>query len=124
MPKTQDLNRNLLGRLGEDVATRFLEKKGYQIIERNFRCRLGEIDIIAEIDEYLVFVEVKSRYQSSLMINPLISMTKSKCYRIRLLAKTYLQQHQVRSKQPRFDVISIIFENQKRYDLEHIENAF
>jgi putative endonuclease len=119
-----DYRKSVLGQKGEQIAASFLEKKGYQIRERNFRCNLGEIDLIALQDEYLVFVEVKSRYQSKSAINPLISMTRKKCNRIRLLGKTYLVKHNIRTKQPRFDVIGIVFQNDQQYSLEHIENAF
>jgi putative endonuclease len=117
-------NRNRLGRLGEDKAAEYLEQKGYLIRERNFRCRLGEIDLIAEQNEYLVFVEVKSRYKTNQSINPLISMTKKKCGRIRLLGETYLGRYGIKTKQPRFDVIGIVFRNEEQYSLEHIKNAF
>ena len=50
-----------IGKLGEDLATKYLETLGYQIIERNFRCKVGEIDIIAKDKDYLVFIEVKYR---------------------------------------------------------------
>ncbi len=117
-------NRIRLGKLGEQKAAEYLKQKGYRIRERNFRCREGEIDLIADHGEYLVFVEVKSRYATEEMINPLISMTRKKCNRIRLLGQTYLARHKIRTKQPRFDVIGIVFQNQKQYSLEHIENAF
>jgi putative endonuclease len=122
MPDSTDRKR--LGKLGEDKAAEFLRQKGYLIRERNFRCKLGEIDLIADHDEYLVFVEVKSRYASKEMISPLISMTRKKCNRIRLLGQTYLNRYDIKQKQPRFDVIGIVFQNKEQYSLEHIKNAF
>lgn len=116
--------QTVIGQKGERIAAEFLEKKGYQIRERNFRCKLGEIDLIALQDEFLVFVEVKSRYHSESKINPLISMTRKKCSRIRLLGKMYLAKHNIKTRQPRFDVIGIVFQSSQRYSLEHIENAF
>ncbi len=113
-----------LGILGEQVAADYLQKKGYRIIDRNYRCRNGEIDLVAEQSEYLVFVEVKSRYDGKSNINPLISMTKAKCNRLRLLGKIYLAKNDFRKKQPRFDVIGIKFRDEKDYTIEHIENAF
>ncbi|MBU2514808.1 YraN family protein [bacterium] len=118
------IGRIKLGRLGEEVAAGFLLEKGYRIRERNYRCRIGEIDLIADHKEYLVFVEVKSRYYSTIMVNPLISITQKKRQKLRLLGQTYLIQRNIRSKQPRFDVITIIFKSDKQYALEHIENAF
>ncbi len=117
-------NRNHLGKLGEDKAAEYLKQKGYRIRERNFRCRMGEIDLIADQNEYLVFVEVKARFQTKQLISPLISMTRKKCDRIRLLGETYLSRHKIKAKQPRFDVIGIVFQNEKQYSLEHIKNAF
>ncbi|MCP4750571.1 MAG: YraN family protein [Proteobacteria bacterium] len=113
-----------LGVLGEQTAADFLEKKGYRIVERNYRCRMGEIDLVADRDEYLVFVEVKSRHASFPQVNPLISLTKAKCNRLRLVGRVYLKHRNIRHKQPRFDVIGIIFRNDQGYTLEHIENAF
>ncbi len=116
--------RNRIGRLGEAVAAEFLLKKGYRIVDRNFSCRLGEIDLIAEQAEYLVFVEVKSRSYSPSMINPLISITQKKQYTLRRLGELYLMQRNIRTKQPRFDVIAVIFKSDNQYELEHIVNAF
>ncbi len=118
------IGRIKLGRLGEEVAAEFLQKKGYRIRDRNYRCRIGEIDLIADKKEYLVFVEVKSRYFSNRMVNPLISITQKKRHKLRQLGQMYLVQHNIRSRQPRFDVIAIIFKSDEQYSLEHIENAF
>ncbi len=117
-------NRSQLGRKGEEIAALHLENHGYQIRECNVRIKQGELDIIAEKDEYLVFVEVKSRKQSKPQISPFISMTKAKCSRIRFLGKAYLERNNIRTMQPRFDVIGIVFQNDGQYSLEHIENAF
>ncbi len=113
-----------LGILGERIAADFLREKGYFIREKNFRCKIGEIDLIADQDEYLVFVEVKSRYAGKTNISPLISMTKAKCRKLRILGEVYLAQKKILKRQPRFDVIGILFQNKDHYTLEHIENAF
>jgi putative endonuclease len=122
MPENE--NRLQLGRRGEEIAVSHLEKNGYKIQACNERIKQGEIDIVAEKDEYLVFVEVKSRKESIPKISPFISMTKAKCSRIRYLGKAYLERNEIRTKQPRFDVIGIIFQNDGKYSLEHVENAF
>lgn len=124
MPKPETKHRNQLGRLGESAAVEYLLNKGYRIIERNYRCRSGELDIIGEIDEYLVFVEVKSRYLSKQMISPFISITKNKRNKLRHLGQSYLIRKNIRSKQPRFDVIGVVFKDEKNFTVEHIENAF
>jgi len=113
-----------LGRLGEKTATGFLIEKGYRILQKNYRCKIGEIDIIAVQNEYIVFVEVKSRFLGKDRINPLISVTKAKQKRIRTIGSLYLAQNNIIHQQPRFDVIAITFESNTRYSLEHIENAF
>ncbi len=113
-----------LGILGEQTAADFLNKKGYRIRERNYRCKAGEIDIIVDQDEYLVFVEVKSRYAGKYSINPLISLTKAKRNRIRYVGRIYLQHRNIKDRQPRFDVIGITFQNDQSFTVEHIENAF
>lgn len=118
------IGRSDLGRLGENVAEEFLKKKGYRIKARNYRCRTGEIDLIAEQNEYLVFVEVKSRYFSQNMVNPLLSITHKKRKKLRTLGQLYLAKNNIRTKQPRFDVITIIFKSASKYALEHLENAF
>lgn len=124
MPDIRSRTRNELGIRGEAIALEYLEKRGYIISERNFRCRRGEIDLIAEHEEYIVFIEVKSRSRGKKLISPYISMTKAKCSRIRHLGKYYLATNGIRKKQPRFDVIGIVFEDNGEYSLEHIKNAF
>ena len=65
------------GRLGEQLTAEYLEEKGYEIVERNFKCRFGEIDIIAQNDRYLAFVEVKTRSADGLS-HPFEAITPSK----------------------------------------------
>lgn len=111
-----------IGKKGEKDACRFLRRRGYKIVECNYRCRFGEIDIIAENNEYLAFVEVKTRYKSSIA-NPSEFVNLSKQKRLIKTAEVYLMSHDV-TKQPRFDVIEITnisFLNKK---IELIENAF
>ncbi len=114
----------LLGRRGENDASLYLEKKGMQIIERNFRCKIGEIDIIGLIDEFLVFVEVKSRKASNLQISPFLSMTRVKCHRLRRLGEYYRTHRHLLQKQPRFDTVGITYQDGDSFSIEHIENAF
>lgn len=113
-----------LGKTGEDMATLYLKRKGYRIIKRNFRTKLGEIDIIAKDGMTLVFCEVKTRIGRSYG-HPIEAVTKSKQRRIRKIAEIYLAM----LKNPRefdsvrLDVISILSED-NNLELEHIENAF
>ncbi len=113
-----------VGKIGEVKAAEYLMKNGYRIREKNYRCRSGEIDIVAERSEYIVFVEVKARVATGDHISPLISITKAKRNRIRKLGEIFLNHRKIDGYQPRFDVIGITFTDESRFELEHIENAF
>ena len=78
MSPTISQNRIKLGQAGEQKALEFLLTQDYQLVERNYRNRFGEIDLIVSKDEYLVFVEVKAKKQSPLAVSPFISITKKK----------------------------------------------
>ena len=117
---------NPTARLGEDIATRYLTKKGYRIVERNFRKGYGEIDIIA-IDSsnkpnVLVFVEVKTRTNSQFG-TPFEAITS---WKLRTLVKTSQYYKLINSKLPdsmRIDAISVkLSSNEEVENIEHIEN--
>lgn len=111
-----------LGQRGEDVACRYLRKKGYSILYRNFRCSLGEIDIIAMDSEDLVFIEVKAR--SSLHFgDPFEAVTERKQRQISKAALTYLKKNAYDGS-VRFDVVSIVFDNERAEQVTLIRNAF
>ena len=105
------------------MATDYLERIGYSILQLNFRCRYGEIDIIACNSEYLVFCEVKTR-KGSAPLHPSISVIKAKGKGIRELASLYLMEHEDETRQPRFDVISVIMNQNYEGTIEYLENAF
>jgi len=107
------------GKESEDLACDYLKSKNYRIIERNFRTRRGEIDIIAEKDGVLIFVEVRSLRKG--LFNPIESIGRRKLERIIKAAKYYLMKR--RNAVCRFDVIGIIGDGEER-SIEHIENAF
>ena len=115
--------RKKIGSIGEKLASDYLERIGYSILQRNFRCRYGEIDIIACNSEYLVFCEVKTR-KGYVPLHPSLSVTKTKGKRIRELAGLYLMEHQDETRQPRFDVISVIMNQNHEGTIEHLKNAF
>ena len=112
------------GRFGEEKGAEYLRKKGYRIVERNFRCRLGEIDIIAENAEYLVVAEVKTR-KNALYGQACEYVTYSKQQKIKRAAMYYLSSHES-DKQPRFDVIEVYIPDGLlgRVRINHIEDAF
>jgi len=99
-------DRKQYGQQGEDAVARFLRRKGYKIIQRNYRTPLGEIDIIARHQKTLVFVEVKAR-RSSAYGDPKWALTATKQRKISMVALTYLKQHGVTHTKARFDVVTV-----------------
>ena len=118
------MNARERGAFGEERAARYLQRKGYRIVERNFRCRQGEIDIIARKREILAFVEVKLR-RDDRFAEAREFVTRAKQGRILAAAQLYLARTQ-EELQPRFDVIEIYAPPGERgpIRIEHIENAF
>ncbi len=112
------------GAWGEEAACGYLEGHGFKIIERNFRTRFGELDIVAETGKYMVFVEVKTR-KSARFAEAREYVTLSKQKKIIAAAEEWLQRHETKL-QPRFDVIEVYGEeNSKlRPEINHIEDAF
>jgi putative endonuclease len=115
-------SRQRQGKAGEDMAAKYLEHQGLAIRERNYRFEHGEIDLIAEEGEELVFVEVKAR-RSTTFGTPEDAVTEEKQERIRAVADGYLYEHDIDDRPCRFDVIAIEFKNNKA-DIRHIRNAF
>lgn len=113
---------NPIAVMGENLAVKYLEKKGYVIIERNFRRRYGEIDIIAVSGKTLVFVEVKTR-KSLLFGKPLESITFRKLREIMNTAQYYVLTHPKLPKLLRIDAVSILLNKENNIDtIEHVEN--
>lgn len=116
------LGRLITGRRGEDEAIVLLKKNGYRIIERNYRCRYGEIDIIARDRETIVFVEVKTR--ASDRFGPPKAGVDPRKQRHMIAASTmYLTEKGLTDEFARFDVISLV-EKDGKYQAELIKNAF
>lgn len=116
------INRRIQGKAGEDLAARFLEQNGCKIIERNYRFERGEIDLIAEDGDELVFVEVKARH-SSVFGTPEDAVTEEKQEQVRTVADGYLFERDIENRPCRFDVVAIEFKNSKT-EIRHIRNAF
>lgn len=109
--------------MGENLAVDYLRSHGYKILRRNFRCRGGEIDIIAQQGDCLVFVEVRTKKGSDFGI-PEESVTRSKQERLASLANIYLQTCDKPPPSWRIDVIAIELDPHSKVSrLEHIENA-
>ena len=115
--------RLALGKSGESLAEKFLKKKGYSIIHKNFRTRSGEIDLIARYQEILIFVEVKTRSGCHLG-SPLDAVTARKQYQVSKVALEFLSKTNLFNSDARFDVISIVYSDKNTLNIEHIENAF
>ena len=115
------MNIGKVGSDGEKTAINYLKKHKYKILSQNYQTYFGEIDIVCKIDNYIVFVEVKTR-SDNYMVSGRDSVTLSKQKRIIKAAMQYLQSYRP-ELQPRFDVIEITVgkENNK---IVHIENAF
>jgi putative endonuclease len=112
------------GHLAEEAAVQFLTKQGYQILERNYRTSWGEIDIIAEDQDTLVFVEVRSRKGTRFGF-PQETVTWTKQQRIRRLAGNYLKAARLWKKKCRFDMVGVLFDEEDRIkSLELIRDAF
>lgn len=112
-----------LGRRGEDVAARYLVDQGIVLLDRNWRCREGELDIIGTDGTTLLVYEVKTR--SGLGYGaPAESITRDKIARIRRLTSQWLSEHNVRWCTVRFDVISILWRPGEPPEVRHIPRAF
>lgn len=113
---------NPIAVIGEDLATDYLKKKGYKIIERNFRKGYGEIDIIALIDKTLVFIEVKTR-TSNAFGTPIEAISYYKLKSLIKTAEFYSHLHPELSQALRIDAISVMLdENGNASNIEHTEN--
>ncbi len=113
------------GKKGELIAAKFLIQKGYNIEALNYRSRNGEIDIIASKDEYIVFVEVKTRSENMFAL-PYEAVTKQKQQKILMTANRYLSATEC-EKQPRYDIVEVYLSSDisvKKHQVRHIESAF
>ncbi len=116
---------DLLGSWGESLAANYLQKKRYKILAMNYRCRMGEIDIIAENKKCLIFVEVKLR-KSDRFAQAREFVDQRKQERLKITASLYLSQNEF-SKPSRFDVVEIYAPRgmeTKRPEIIHLEDAF
>jgi putative endonuclease len=114
--------RQNLGRYGEDRAAIYLQDRGYEIIDRNWRSRSGEIDLVARDRDRLVFVEVKTRNGSGYG-HPFESITKDKVARMRRLVADWCQAKEVSGVKVRLDAISVLVSG-GRVSIEHLKQVF
>lgn len=114
-----------LGDLGEQLAGEYLHNiEGYQILKKNYRCPIGEIDLICRDRQYLVFVEIRSSTESINMATESINYRKQR--KLKQLAKYYLLREHLNSALCRFDVVLILLDEEKQSAKEmlHLKNAF
>ena len=117
--------RRSTGLKGEEAAARFLTRSGYEILDKNVRTRAGEIDLVAREGKTLVFVEVKTRRDVVEGDPPQAGVNTRKQNRLGKLATGYLKQKRIRQTQCRFDVVSVIFNDEGAVKaIRHIPNAF
>ncbi len=120
--KSKDLSRIRTGKRGEDLAVEHLQTLGYRLLERNYRCPLGEIDIVAMDKDDVVFVEVKSR-KTEAYGDPELAVGKAKQKKIALIAMYYLANKGHSSLNARFDVMAVKILPDRR-ELKLIRDSF
>jgi len=115
-------DRQELGRDGEDAAAGYLEQRGMQVVARNWRCRYGEIDIIAREGAVLVFCEVKTRRGTGYGV-PLSAITAAKLARMRRLAGLWLAEHEGHRGPIRIDAVGLVRHADGRFDIDHVRGV-
>lgn len=112
-----------LGKYGEEIAVAYLKGLKYAVLERNYRCKCGELDIIARDGKIFVFVEVKTRRNVSYG-PPQLSVTHFKQRQISKASLVYMSSTKNENASARFDVIAICLRGHEKPSIEHIKNAF
>ena len=118
-------NSKARGDYGETLAARLLKRKGMKILGRNYRCPVGELDILAldKKTDTILFVEVKTRNDDRI-VHPASAVNGEKKKRIRKIAQYYLGTHPAADYSARFDIVTVLLLDDEKPRLEHIENAF
>ena len=112
-----------LGRRGEDLAERHLLARGYRLVERNWRCRHGEIDLVVRDGDTLVFVEVKTRTTTAFG-HPFEAITRTKLARIRQLAGVWCAAHPAERGHIRIDAVAVLAPRNAEPSIEHLAGVF
>ncbi len=116
-------NRQFIGKSGEEIATNYLQKKGYKILFRNYHSQFGEIDIIALDKDTLAFIEVKTR--SSNFESGFSSVSFSKQQKLTKTALDFISKnYEYEDFLTRFDVIVVLFDQREEYRIKHMADAF
>lgn len=114
--------KDALGAHGEDLAATHLAEAGLRIIDRNWRCRTGELDIVAREGNTLVFCEVKTR-RSVALGDPAEAVTWRKIRTLRRLAQLWLAEHDERAREVRFDVVAVLRPRTGPAQIRHLRNV-
>ncbi|MCS6905228.1 MAG: YraN family protein [Bacteroidia bacterium] len=112
----------LIGKWGENWAIEYLQNQNYKILGQNYRTHSGEIDIIAENKNEIIFIEVKTRKKTSLT-QPEEAITKAKCKKLTATAQQWLLENDKQHMPARFDVIAIIWQPKELPEIIHYPNA-
>ena len=115
--------RKLFGQAGESAAEEYLRHKGYRIVARNLRSPAGELDLVAEDGQVLVFIEVKAR-RTGAYGGAIHAVHQRKQEKVIQLAAQYLARHHIKNRLCRFDVVLLQGSNAGVPQIEHIQNAF
>ena len=113
---------NDFGNLAEQMATDFLERKGYKILDKNFRYQKAEIDIIASFNKMIIIVEVKAR-GSDIFMEPQEAVTKKKIQSLVMAADFFMKDKDL-DQEVRFDIIAVLPDAKGRLQITHLEDAF
>lgn len=114
--------RRRYGNEAEEEAVRYLERQGYRVLARNFTCRWGELDIVAERGEVVAFVEVRMR-STAMWGDPSLTVSRAKQRRVVKTALHFLMAHGIRERMVRFDVVSVVGRGDEA-SVEHLPDAF
>lgn len=114
---------HIIGKIGEEIAVKYLQDIGYEIIQRNYSCKLGEIDVIAKYKGELIIIEVKTR-TSNLYGQPAEAVNDIKQKHIFKAAQYYLIKNKMEDTLVRIDVIEVYLNKNKTYKLNHIKQVF
>jgi len=112
-----------LGARGEALGWNFLQKQGYAILEKNYRTRFGEIDVIAEKEGVIVFLEVKTRRDTQFGL-PQEAVDWKKRQKLGRVAEAFLQKKRLENREARFDILSVLWDGTREPEFSILEDAF
>jgi putative endonuclease len=121
-PADPGIRRREIGRYGEDAAARELVRRGMVLLDRNWRCDAGEIDLVLRDGRVLVVCEVKTR-SSTAFGEPVATVTEQKAARLRVLAARWLEDHLVRPEEVRIDLVGVLLQRRGAPVLEHVRGV-